>query len=62
MTAPTVLPRSAVPAAPVDDLPSTSGIEELDITFVEAGDSVQRIFKMTNDNCGSTCQSACTTC
>ena len=33
----------------------------LDITFVEAGDTVDKLIYMTNDGCGSTCQSACST-
>ncbi|MDG4795150.1 FxLD family lanthipeptide [Micromonospora sp. WMMD1082] len=35
---------------------------DLDITFVEAGGTVEHIIKMTEDNCGSTCESACTSC
>ncbi|MDM4723299.1 FxLD family lanthipeptide [Micromonospora sp. WMMA1363] len=34
---------------------------DLDVTFVEAGDSVDNLIYMTNDGCGSTCQSACST-
>jgi len=34
---------------------------ELDVTFVEAGDTVDKLIYMTNDGCGSTCQSACST-
>jgi FxLD family lantipeptide len=33
----------------------------LDVTFVEAGDTVDKLIYMTNDGCGSTCQSACST-
>ena len=35
---------------------------DLDIEFVEAGGTVEHIIKMTDDNCGSTCQSACNSC
>lgn len=35
---------------------------DLDIRFIEAGDTVDHIIKMTDDNCGTTCQSACTSC
>ncbi|WP_328469079.1 FxLD family lanthipeptide [Actinoplanes sp. NBC_00393] len=35
---------------------------ELDIEFVEAGDTVKHLIYATNDGCGSTCQSACTSC
>jgi FxLD family lantipeptide len=34
---------------------------DLDITFVEAGDTVDKLIYMTNDGCGTTCQSACST-
>lgn len=40
---------------PLDDF-------DLDIEFIEAGSTVDHIIKMTNDNCGTTCQSACTSC
>ncbi|QSB12854.1 FxLD family lanthipeptide [Natronosporangium hydrolyticum] len=33
---------------------------ELDIKFIEAGDAVKHLIYMTNDQCGTTCQSACT--
>ncbi|MEV5695549.1 FxLD family lanthipeptide [Micromonospora globbae] len=35
---------------------------DLDIEFIEAGGTVEHIIKMTEDNCGSTCASACTSC
>jgi FxLD family lantipeptide len=35
---------------------------DLDISFIEAGGTVEHIIKMTEDNCGNTCQSACTSC
>lgn len=35
---------------------------DLDIEFIEAGGTVEHIIKMTQDNCGTTCQSACTSC
>nr|WP_308129599.1 FxLD family lanthipeptide [Actinoplanes polyasparticus] len=60
MTAPTV-ERTTVPKAAQDPQPNI-GIEDLDITFIEAGGTVDHIIKMTNDGCGSTCQSACTSC
>lgn len=34
----------------------------LDVSFVEVGDTVKDLIFMTNDNCGTTCQSACTSC
>ncbi|WP_083460186.1 FxLD family lanthipeptide [Jiangella muralis] len=35
---------------------------DLDIEFIEAGSTVDHIIKMTDDNCGTTCQTACTSC
>lgn len=35
---------------------------DLDIEFIEAGGTVEHIIKMTEDNCGKTCASACTSC
>ncbi|MGC4856428.1 FxLD family lanthipeptide [Micromonospora sp. DT4] len=34
---------------------------ELDVTFVESGEGVDKLIYMTNDGCGKTCQSACST-
>lgn len=34
---------------------------ELDVTFIECGESVDKLIYMTNDGCGKTCQSACST-
>jgi FxLD family lantipeptide len=59
MTAPTI-DRTTVATPPKADQPDTDF--ELDITFLEVGDSVQHIIKMTGDNCGATCESACTSC
>jgi FxLD family lantipeptide len=54
-------PTSTAPAN--GHAPTDSDDWDLDVTFVEAGDSVDRLIYMTNDGCGSTCQSACaTTC
>ncbi|WP_127508688.1 FxLD family lanthipeptide [Actinoplanes solisilvae] len=43
-------------------LPDTADDFDLDIEFIEAGGTVEHIIKMTEDNCGSTCASACTSC
>lgn len=32
---------------------------DLDITIVECGPAADRLIYMTDDNCGQTCQSAC---
>lgn len=34
---------------------------ELDITFIESGPDADTVIAMTDDGCGSTCPSACTT-
>ncbi|MFG2059391.1 FxLD family lanthipeptide [Micromonospora sp. NPDC048930] len=34
---------------------------ELDVTFVESGEGIDKLIYMTNDGCGKTCQSACST-
>ncbi|GGM76776.1 hypothetical protein GCM10012275_54330 [Longimycelium tulufanense] len=35
---------------------------DLDITSIELGGAVDDILRMTDDNCGQTCESACTSC
>jgi FxLD family lantipeptide len=58
----------ATPARPATDVRPATGIGQtlddfdLDIEFIEAGGTVEHIIKMTEDNCGSTCASACTSC
>lgn len=34
---------------------------ELDIAFIESGPNANTVIAMTDDGCGSTCPSACTT-
>ncbi|MEV6987005.1 FxLD family lanthipeptide [Sphaerisporangium sp. NPDC051017] len=48
-------PATGIGQTPDDDF-------DLDIEFIEAGGTVEHIIKMTDDNCGTTCQSACTSC
>jgi FxLD family lantipeptide len=40
------------------------GFEEwdLDISIVESGPSADRLIRMTDDGCNSTCATACTSC
>lgn len=58
----------ATPAQPAAGTRPTAGTGrtlddfDLDITFIEAGGTVDHIIKMTEDGCGSTCESACTSC
>lgn len=35
---------------------------DLDITIVEGGPAADQLIRLTNDGCGSTCASACTSC
>lgn len=35
---------------------------DLDIRIVETGPVIADLVRSTDDNCGSTCQSACTSC
>ncbi len=34
---------------------------DLDISIVESGPAADRLIRMTDDGCGKTCESACTT-
>lgn len=35
---------------------------DLDITVIEDGSTVDNLLRLTDDNCGTTCQSACNSC
>jgi FxLD family lantipeptide len=35
---------------------------DLDVSIVETGPVIADLMRSTDDNCGSTCQSACTSC
>ena len=35
---------------------------DLDVTVVEGGVSIADLLRMTDDGCGTTCQSACNSC
>ena len=35
---------------------------DLDVEVLEVGPTVPELMRATDDNCGSTCQSACTSC
>jgi FxLD family lantipeptide len=49
---------SATGTAPSDEAPDDW---ELDVTIVESGPAADRLIQMTDDGCGQTCQSACST-
>ncbi|QKW12217.1 FxLD family lanthipeptide [Verrucosispora sp. NA02020] len=55
--------RSTTASPPVDGRSGEFGPDdwELDVTFIESGESVDKLIYMTNDGCGKTCQSACST-
>ncbi|MFE4665427.1 FxLD family lanthipeptide [Streptomyces sp. NPDC056716] len=40
----------------------TPGDFDLDITIVEGGPAADQLIRLTNDGCGATCASACTSC
>lgn len=48
--------------AEVAEAPGTDSDFDLDITIVEAGDVVDDLLRLTDDGCGSSCESACTSC
>lgn len=56
----------AMPRPEVDTMfglpPAAEGGFDLDITVIESGPDVEDLFSLTNDNCGTTCESACTSC
>lgn len=52
----------APPAQPATRVGRPPDDFDLDIEFIEAGGTVEHIIKMTEDNCGSTCESACNSC
>jgi FxLD family lantipeptide len=54
-----VTPQNA--PAPVVDPESVLDLDEfdLDVTVVESGQLVEELIRMTDDGCGTTCQSAC---
>ncbi|GAA4687897.1 FxLD family lantipeptide [Promicromonospora umidemergens] len=55
--APAYSPLSGTPVTPV----ASTGFD-LDIRVVESGPIVEDLYQLTNDNCGTTCETACTSC
>ncbi|WUI01581.1 FxLD family lanthipeptide [Spirillospora sp. NBC_00431] len=49
------LTAAPAPAEPGEEFPDW----ELDISIVESGPDADKLIRMTDDNCGKTCQSAC---
>lgn len=54
---PAYAPLNSTPVIPV-----ASGGFDLDIRVVESGPIVEDLYQLTNDNCGTTCETACTSC
>lgn len=42
--------------------PAASSEFDLDVSIVESAPVVADLMRNTDDNCGSTCESACTSC
>lgn len=40
----------------------TDGEFDLDISIVESGPVIDELIRLTDDNCGTTCDSACNSC
>jgi FxLD family lantipeptide len=50
-------------AEPPQAQPATALAEwDLDVSFIESGDDIDKLIYMTDDGCGQTCQSACNSC
>ncbi|MGH3940033.1 MAG: FxLD family lanthipeptide [Pseudonocardiaceae bacterium] len=48
---------AAVPVTPTADSEF-----DLDVSIVESGPVIAELMRLTDDNCGSTCESACNSC
>lgn len=57
---PAVSPGDMTPSRPVG-AEIDSDPFDLDISFIENGPNADTVIAMTDDGCGSTCPSACTT-
>ncbi len=52
---------SAAPSASAPDTGDDLDFD-LDVSIVESGPVIPELLRSTSDNCGSTCESACTSC
>ncbi|CAO5178762.1 FxLD family lantipeptide [Frankia sp. AiPs1] len=41
--------------------PAVDPAFDLDVSIIESGPMVNELLSLTDDNCGTTCESACTT-
>jgi FxLD family lantipeptide len=42
--------------------PTTDSEFDLDVRIVESGPVIAELLRLTDDNCGQTCESACNSC
>lgn len=57
---PVTVQMAQITAVPVT---STADSEfDLDVSIVESGPVIAELMRLTDDNCGSTCESACNSC
>jgi len=56
--------NTATPIAPAaaGETHTDEDLFDLDISVIESGPVIPELLRSTSDNCGSTCQSACTSC
>ena len=52
-------PQQAAPPASSSEV--DLGEWDLDVSIVESGPAADKLIQMTDDGCGTTCQSACST-
>lgn len=45
--------------AVVPDTPAEDSEFDLDVSIVESGPVIDELMRLTDDNCGSTCETAC---
>lgn len=62
MSTPTIDTSDAASTAAASDAAGPDAEFDLDIRIFESGVGLDEIIRMTDDGCGSTCQSACTSC
>lgn len=49
--------------APASTSDTTQNLDlDLDVTFLESGTEIDKLIRMTDDGCNSTCATACVSC
>lgn len=56
------LATAAPPFSPAPDETVDFADWEFDVSLIESGPEADRLIKMTDDGCNSTCATACTSC